>query len=446
MAITAAGVGSGLDIENIVSQLMTLERRPLVAIQGQVSVTQAKISSYGTLKSAISSFQDAMQELSTLDAFRKFTSDVLGRGCHDGDGRRRCGCRNLQHQSRAGWRRITSSVPTSSLDTATVGGGAGDALTLTVNGNSATIDLSAAQSLSGIRDAINAAADNPGVTATILNTGGGNQRLILTADESGYESRVELSYGGAVNAGTFGFVVTNQDSLGANLTDLTHLDASYSIDGFALTSATNDISSALDGLTLELKGEGTSTLALARDDEAIEESAKAFVDAYNEVLTTIDTLREEGLSGDSALSSIVRSMRSTLNTSPVGLTGSFNALSQLGIKTNADTGQLEFNGSDFSDALDTDFASVAQVFANDNQGVAFRFDQMADYLLDDDGLIDGRVDGFNDRIRRLENDEANMERRLELKEASLRAQYSALDSLVGSLQSTSNFLFQNFSV
>ncbi|MCW9077765.1 MAG: flagellar filament capping protein FliD, partial [Gammaproteobacteria bacterium] len=81
-----------------------------------------------------------------------------------------------------------------------------------------------------------------------------------------------------------------------------------------------------------------------------------------------------------------------------------------------------------------------------NQGVAFRFDQLADFLLDDDGLIDGRVDGFNDRIRRLENDEANMERRLELKEASLRAQYSALDSLVGSLQSTSNFLFQNFSV
>ena len=68
MAITAAGVGSGLDIENIVSQLMSLERRPLVAIQTQVSVTQANISSYGTLKSAVSSFQDAMQELSTLAA------------------------------------------------------------------------------------------------------------------------------------------------------------------------------------------------------------------------------------------------------------------------------------------------------------------------------------------------------------------------------------------
>jgi len=445
MAITAAGVGSGLDIENIVSQLMTLERRPLVAIQGQVSVTQAKISSYGTLKSAVSSFQDAMKELSTLEAFRKFTSDSSDEDVMTAtaDADAAAGIYNIKVSRLAQNHKFGSNE---FAGTDTVGGGSGDALTLTVNGNAATIDLSSAQSLTGIRDAINASAENPGVTATILNTGDGNQRLILTADESGYDSRVELSYGGSVNAGTFGFAITNQDSLGTTLVDLTQLDASYSIDGFALTSATNKISSALDGLTLELKGEGSSTLALARDNESIEESAQAFVDAYNEVLTTIDTLREEGLSGDSALSSIVRSMRNTLNTSPVGLIGSFNAISQLGIKTNPDTGQLEFNSSDFADALDIDFASVAQVFANDNQGVAFRFDQLADFLLDDDGLIDGRVDGFNDRIRRLENDEANMERRLELKEASLRAQYSALDSLIGSLQSTSNFLFQNFSV
>jgi len=445
MAITAAGVGSGLDIENIVSQLMSIERQPLVSIQSQVSVTQAKISAYGTLKSAVSSFQDAMKELSTLDAFRKFASTSSDEGVMtaSADADAAAGIYNVSVSRLAQNHKLGSNE---FLDTATVGGGAGDALTLTVAGNSTTIDLSAAQNLSQMRDAINSASDNPGVTATILNTGDNNQRLILTADESGFDSRVELSYGGSVNAATFGFAVTNQDGLGAALTDLTHLDASYSIDGFALTSASNKVSSALDGLTLELKDEGDATLALTRDDEAIEESAKAFVDAYNEVFSTIDTLREGGLSGDSALSSIIRTMRNTLNSSPVGLTGSYAALSQLGIKTNTDTGQLEFNSSDFSDALDTDFVSVAQVFANDDQGVAFRFDQMADYFLDSEGLLDGRVDGFNDRIRRLENDEANMERRLELKEATLRAQYSALDTLVGSLQSTSNFLLQNFSV
>ena len=107
---------------------------------------------------------------------------------------------------------------------------------------------------------------------------------------------------------------------------------------------------------------------------------------------------------------------------------------------------MEINDGDFADALDTDFASVAQVFSHDDQGFAFRFDKMADYFLESDGLLDGRVDGFNKRIRSLEDKEASMERRLELKEIAMRAQYSALDTLVGSLQSTSAFLLQNFSV
>ncbi len=445
MAITAAGVGSGLDIEGIVSQLMTLERRPLVELQRKTTDIQANISSYGSLKNKISTFQDAMQELSTLDAFRKFTStstdeDVM---TATADADAAAGIYNVSVERLAQNHKLGSNE---FLDTATVGGGAGDALTLTVAGEASTIDLGTAQSLSEIRDAINSAADNPGVTATILNTGNDNQRLILTADESGYDKRVELSYGGSVNAATFGFAMTNQDDLGATLTDLTHLDAAYSIDGFALTASSNKITGAVDGLTLALKDVGDATLSLARDDEAIQASAKAFVDAYNDVLTSIDDLRDQGLSGDSALSGIVRSMRNTLNTAPVGLTGSYTALSQLGVTTDPNSGQLAFNSADFQAALDNDFASVAQVFAKDDQGVAFRFDQLADSLLADDGVLDSRVDGFNRRIRILENDEANMERRLELKETSLRAQYSALDALVGSLQSTSNFLFQNFAV
>ena len=74
MAITAAGVGSGIDIESIVSQLMTLERQPLVALQRRESDTRAQISAYGSLKSALSSFQSAMKNLSKLDAFRIFES------------------------------------------------------------------------------------------------------------------------------------------------------------------------------------------------------------------------------------------------------------------------------------------------------------------------------------------------------------------------------------
>ena len=163
------------------------------------------------------------------------------------------------------------------------------------------------------------------------------------------------------------------------------------------------------------------------------------------MFSTIATLREDELAGDSTLRSVERLMRGALNTQPVGLTGSYNALSSLGIKTDRDTGQLTLNSGEFNEALDTDFASVAQLFANDDQGYAFRFETLADSMLDNDGLIDSRVDGLNTRVKRLESDQAELERRLDLHEIAMRRQYSALDQLVGSLQSTSAFLLQNFS-
>ena len=447
MAITAAGVGSGLDIESIVSQLMNLERQPLLALQRRESDTRAQISSYGTLKSAISSFQDAMKDLSTLDAFRVFQSDSSDEDVMtaSADGDAAGGIYNLDVTRLAQNHKMGSNEVT---ENDVFGGGATDALTLTVGTDSFSVDLSTAQNLAEIRDAINADPDNPGVTATILNTGevGGifNQRLILTADESGYEDRVQLSYTG-ISAATFGFATTNQDSLGNTLTNLAELDASYSIDGFALSSASNNLTTVIDGLSIELKGEGRATLNVTRDTEAIEESGKALVDAYNEVLTTVDILREGELSGDSTLLSVVRRMRGILNSPPSGLNGSYSALSELGIKTDRDTGQLTFNSAEFVAALDTDFASVAQVFANDDQGYAFRFDALAQNMLEDEGLIDNRVDGLNARVRRMEDDQAELERRLELREVAMRQQYAALDTLVGSLQSTSVFLLQNFS-
>ena len=163
------------------------------------------------------------------------------------------------------------------------------------------------------------------------------------------------------------------------------------------------------------------------------------------MLTNLETLAQGTLSGDSTLRSIASQMRSVINTAPVGLTGSYSALSQLGIKTNAESGKLELDSSEFSDALDADFAAVAELFSHDDQGFAFRFDALAESMLDTDGIIDSRQDGLNERIDRYQDQQADFERRLELKEKALRSQYAALDSLVGSLQNTSAFLLQQLS-
>ena len=443
MAITAAGVGSGLDIESIVSQLMSLERQPLVALQRRESDTRAQISAYGTLKSAVSAFRDAMQDLGTLDAFRIFQADSSDEevmtASADGDAAN--GIYNIDVARRAQNHKMGSDA---FAEGTTFGGAAGDSLTLTVDGASSVIDLTEAKTLAGVRDAINSASDNPGVTATILNVGGGEQRLILTASESGSAKRVELGFGGAMTAGSFNFATTNRDSEGVVLTDLAELDAAFTIDGFDLTSASNSVTGVIDGLNIELQGEGSAVLDVTRDNEAIQASAQAFVDAYNKVLSTVSDLRNGQLSGDSTLRSIQSRMRAVLNTPPTGLSGTFDALSQLGIKTNGTTGRLEFDDDTFNAALETDFAAVAQLFANNDQGYAFRFDALAGNFLDDEGLIETRVDGLDSRARRLEDAQSELERRLDLREVALRRQYAALDQLVGSLQSTNTFLLQNF--
>jgi flagellar hook-associated protein 2 len=443
MAITAAGVGSGLDIESIVRQLMTLERQPLVAKQRQESATNAQLSSYGKIKSAISSFQDAMQELSTADKFKVFSATSSDEDVITAE---------TSSQAAAGVysltvNRIAQNHKQGSdefADTLTFGGTSGDQLTLTVGSDSVDVDLSTAKTLSEVRDAINSNADNPGVTATILNTGGGNQRLILTADESGYEDRVQLAYGGTLDATTFNFSTTNQSG-GAAMVDLTELDASFNLDGFDLTSASNSVSEVMDGITFNLKQTGSANLQVERDTEAIEESVQSFVDAYNAVLDEVNSQYQGNLSGDASLRSIRNRMRDVLNTQPVGLSGTFTSLAQVGIKTDAFSGRLEFDSSDLSDALDTDFAGVAELFSNDDQGYAFRYDALAESFLDNDGVISSREDTLNDRIRGLQDDQADIERRLDLKEKSLRSQYAALDSLIGSLQSSSAFLFQQIS-
>ena len=443
MAITATGVGSGLDVESIVTQLMSIERQPLTNLRQKESQAQAQISAFGSLKSALSSFQDAMDKLGTAEKFKVFTAastdeQVLTAST---DSAAASGSYNLDVQRLAQNHKLGSSAFASGT---TFGGTAGDSLTVTVNGNASAIDLSTAQDINGVRDAINSAADNPGVTATVINSGDGNQYLVLTSNESGYDQRIELSYGGGITAGTFGLSTLNQDSGGVTITDLTNLDAAFSVDGIAVTAASNQVSGVVDGLTLDLKGVGSATLSVGKDTESIQQSAQDFVDAYNAVIKKVSDLKSGALGNDSLLRNVVSRFQSVLNTPASGLGGSFSSLSELGLRTNAKTGELELDTEVFSAALETDFSSVAAVFSDSTTGYATRFQSVSSTLLDTGGLLDTRVDTLNSRVSAYQTREANMEANLTLKEKSLRAQYAALDSLISNLNSTGSYLASQF--
>ena len=439
MSITAAGVGSGLDIETIVRQLMTLERQPLFNLQRQEYQTEARISDFGSLKSAVSSFKDAMEELGSVDKFRIYASSSSDKDIASvsADSTAANGTYDIDIERLAQHHKQGSSALAEGI---TFGGSSGDSLTLTVDGESMSVDLSTAMDMEALRDAVNNASDNPGVNATIINAGDGNQHLVLTASDSGYDKRVELAYGGSLNAGTFGFGTLNKNQSGAVMTDLTELDAAFTVDGIAATSADNEVSEVVDGLTFSLKAAGTSTLTVDRDTAAIEASAKAFVDAYNGVVKKVDSLSSGNIGNDGALRSVVSQLRSVLNEEASGLGGSLSTLSELGIKTNAKTGELELDSSVFQDALDADFSAVSAVFADSTSGYATRFLAVADTLLESDGILESRIDSLEDRVRTYQDRQSTIEASLEFKEKALRSQYAALDVLVANLNSTSAFL------
>jgi len=218
------------------------------------------------------------------------------------------------------------------------------------------------------------------------------------------------------------------------------LDASYTIDGYALSADSNEASGAIDGITLSLKDIGTSTLNLSRDTEKIKESVQAFVDAYNNLYSTLNNAGKDELMGDSTVRSIQSAVRNVYNTSPTGLTGTFSSLVQIGLNSDSRTGELSLDSVDFEKALDIDFQSVAEMFAHDNQGYAFRLAGIADALLDNNGVVKSREEGLQSRIDDAEDDILSLEVRLELKETALRAKYASLDAMIGSMQSTMSFV------
>jgi flagellar hook-associated protein 2 len=310
-------------------------------------------------------------------------------------------------------------------------GGSGDQMTITVNGNAFVVD-GGGMTLSQLRDAINSDPNNVGVSASIISETSTSNRLVLTSNETGTTNSISTTFTGTLGT-----------DLG--LTQITPpKDAQITIDNtFTVTRSSNVISDALSGVTLTLKAQtaATATLSVDRDLEGIKTNVQTFVDAYNELKTTIDGMSGVGndLEADSTLRSMENQMRGVFNTAPSGLTGSYSFLAEIGVSFQKD-GTLSVDSSALDTAIATDFSGVADLFANDDQGYLFRLDSVITGFVQASGLIKTREDGLNSRIDTTDQRISDMEYRLQLREDGLRKQFTSLDELMGQLNGTSQFL------
>ncbi len=427
--------GVNLDVQGLVSQLMQVESVPLQKLQAKESQFQSQLSAFGRLKSALSSFQTSMGKLSSLDKFETYkvsTSEVETdksfTASVDSDavsGSFSIEVLNLARANKFG--STAAFADTSSPVSASAN------LDISDGTNALSVDING-KSLAEIRDAINSAAsaDNVGVSASIIAEGPDAYQLVLTSSQTGVANQISVS--------STGDAVTQLDLSEKQ----TALDAHVVIDNaYTISSASNSIDNAISGVSLDLlkQSSAPAELKIEKDVDGVKESIGNFVSAYNTLQSTINSLKENGLEGDSSLNSILSSIRNEFNSS-AGLTGSFNFLSEVGITSNAKTGELELDSSKLDKAIAQDYEAISQLFANDDNGVAFRLEAKMDDYLSFDGLIKTREEGLQSRIDYNGDAQLRMEYRLGLIEARYLKQFSALDSIISKSNATSSYLTQ----
>lgn len=439
--ITASGVGSGLDVNSIVSQLVAAERAPADGRLDRSSRTvNAQISAIGSLRSAFSSLRTSLDALSsdaTLNA-RKATAPSDANFSVSAGPAAATGNYQIEVLALASAQKLSSKAYANA--DATVGTGQ---LTLVTGDTTLVVDIDAEHSsLGDIRDAINAKAAGKDLAATLVQADDG-AHLVLTALDTGTANAITVTTGG----GDGGLAALAYDPAHAN-TQLGELsaanDAVVKADGYLRTSASNTVTDLVGGVTITLTkaAPGTVQQLTVNADQAAQKTAiKSFVSAYNASVNTIagttaynaTTKVAAALNGDPLVLSASRALRDTVS-SQVG------DLKAIGVTINKD-GTLAFDEAAFTAAMASDPSPSARLFGGD-ASLAKALDATLDGLLDDDGQLDGRSDALAARTKRIENDRTALDRRMDAFEQRTRAQFVALDGLVAKLQSTGNFLIQ----
>ncbi|MEK8090572.1 flagellar filament capping protein FliD [Thermithiobacillus plumbiphilus] len=393
--LSAPGIGSNLDINGIISQLMAVEQQPLKALDRKEASYQAQLSAYGSLKGSLSSFQSAMAGLKDAAPFAKFSAESADKSIFTASatGTVAAGSYGIavnqlaqaQKLRSAGFTNTTDAVGTGSI-TIQFGSYDSGANTFTANADkpaqTVTID-SAHQSLAGIRDAINAA--KIGVSATIVNDGTDN-KLVFTSTDTGAANSIKISIADADTTNTDGaglsqlaYDPTAVAGSGKNLTQLQAAqDALFTVDGLSVKKSSNTVTGVIEGVTLNLlkTNAGTpTTLTVSRDTAAIKSAVDGFVKAYNDLnktvrdLTSYDATTKKGaiLQGDSAARGIINQVRSTLSDSLSGVGGNYKLLSDIGVSFQKDgtlaldSSKLDKAMSDFPDDIAGLFAATGRV-------------------------------------------------------------------------------------
>jgi flagellar hook-associated protein 2 len=455
--LTFTGIGSGLQVSEIVTAIVGAETAPYVS---RTNEKQAKIttdiSAIGALKSALESVTQSIADLADADNYQLRKASGADNFINISASKEaQLGNYSVKVDALAQSHKLMSGAINSSE---AVGEGT---LNIAVASSSFDVAVSATDTLSDIRDAINDNVDNDAVIATIVTDDNG-QHLIMTSKETGVANKItttvtDVSDGDNVDNLGLSRLAYDSDALPSPITNLTEvteaLDAQITIDGtLVVTNSNNEFKDVIDGVDITAKktqgvDDDISQISLSANNTNIQSGIEKFVESYNDLQKLSKQLGKAGedgsgpLAGDSLLRGVMGKLRQELSQGFDSGNGKTLSLSELGVETDR-YGVLSLDKEVLNDYIDSDVAGIQQFFvgSDETDGFAGSLKELADFYTEDDGIIQNRIDSRTSQLDRLDDDRLAFGRKMESLEARLYAQYNAMDLIVAGLNSTSSYL------
>lgn len=469
--ISSTGIGSGLDVNNIVSQLVALEKQPLKTLELKATNVKAQISAFGEIQSQFAALTDVAKRIAVSSAWaaRNASSSNTSAATISATGSANATSFSLDVDRLASKQSVSSAtlVPAATPGAGTLTlqlGGWNSAGTTFTPGASAAVDVTvgATDTLATIAASINSA--DAGVLATVFNDGS-NERLLLQSKTTGAAAGFRVQSGDAALQGLV-FDPQNKAGVGmaaAGIPQQLAQDAAARINGLAVTSSTNTLTDNIPGVTISLlatttTGYGTGGEVLAPLNMTISEDVTPAVKNVNDFVTAYNTLNKNlseltkydaatktaGLfQGDSAVVGLQRVLRSMVTSSSTG--GAYQRLSDVGVELQLD-GSLSLNTSKLSVAANNGSA-LQQLFTTDNanaltNGFALKFKALGLGVAASGGSLVSKAAALQNDLSRNSAAQSKVNDRATAMEARLRARYSALDAQMGMLNALNAYVSQ----
>jgi flagellar hook-associated protein 2 len=449
------GIATGLDTNSIIDQLLALDRQPETLLTQQSTVEtarQAALKSIQTSMQALQSAAQAMRAPSVWANSQTVTSSNPTAVSALLTGGAAAGGFSIGVQRLASADQVTQQ-------TALAAANGDDTLHIKVgSGAVANVSISSGDTLATIASKINANTSSQ-VYASVVNG-----KLVLSGQVTGAANTI---------------AVTSDSTLATDLgmtQSLVARDAQYTINGQSMTSASNTVSNGLAGVSLTLNGTTSSDASLvvtapAPNTNTITTAIQGFVTAYNSTVDliygyvndpkvanpTTDAQREAGmLQGDPQLLSILSNLRSAVTSTMSGAAGGMGYLGNIGLSTGAAVGsgtisqdslegKLNLDTTKLQSMLASNFSGVKSLFSNptgsfSSEGLSQRMDDLINPQAGVSGTLAGRITSEASLIQSYSQQIADIEQRVTMHEASLRAQFTAMETAVAQLQSSSSSL------